>query len=83
MASGIITPGEHYRVYLEMASSKVLTPSQVEDKYHIPANRGKAYVETDICSKRIEMKKNPLYGSTEVTVRGPITLENPTIVLQP
>ena len=66
-----------------MASSKVLSPSQVAKKYRIPADHGKAYVETDICSKRIDMKKNPLYGSEEVTVRGPTILENPTIILQP
>jgi len=83
MASGQVTPGERYRVYLEMASNKPLPPQQVADKYRIPRDRGKAYVETMVCSRRIEVLKNPLYGLDEVTVKGPIQLVEPSIVIQP
>jgi hypothetical protein len=59
-----------------------LSAQKVADKYRIPIERGKAYVETDVCEDKIEWKANPLYGSKEATVKGPITLRNPTITIQ-
>jgi RHS repeat-associated protein len=82
ITNGVIQPGEHNRVYLELASSKPLSAQKVADKYRIPIERGKAYVETDVCEDKIEWKANPLYGSKEATVKGPITLRKPTITIQ-
>lgn len=61
IAPGQITPGERHRLYLEIASSRPLTPQQVADKYRIPRDGGKVYVEAMVCSKRMEIQKFSLW----------------------
>ena len=79
MNSGEILPGEHNRVYMEVAGKKALSVDEVAKRYRIPRERAGAYVETDVCADKVEWKSNPLYGTQEATVRGSVKLKNPTM----
>ncbi|WP_369303270.1 RHS repeat-associated core domain-containing protein, partial [Pseudomonas sp. N2-5-1-1] len=74
---GAILAQDSNRVYLESAKSKVLNPTEAQDKYHIKKNKGRDYIETDVEESRLELIKNPRYNSTELTVKGNLTLKNP------
>ena len=45
----------------------------------IGKGKGRDYVETDVPASRLEMVKNPSYGTPELTVKGDLPLKNHTI----
>jgi RHS repeat-associated protein len=76
---GIIRARDNNRVYLELASKKPLNQIDAETKFQINPGRGRDYIETDVDNSRLEMIKNPRYGTEELTVKGDLPLENATI----
>ncbi|AKS04963.1 RHS repeat-associated core domain-containing protein [Pseudomonas trivialis] len=74
---GVIMAQDNNRVYLEPAKSKVLSPQDAQNKYHIDKSKGRDYIELDVPESQLEMVKNPRYNTMELTVKGNLTLNNP------
>jgi hypothetical protein len=75
---GVIQAQDNNRVYVEPANKKPLSQLEAEDKYQIGRGRGRDYIETDVPDSQLEWVKNPRYGTMELTIKGNVTLENPT-----
>jgi uncharacterized protein RhaS with RHS repeats len=56
---GAILAQDNNRVFLEPAKSKVLNPTEAQNKYQIKKNKGRDYIETDVEKSRLELKKTP------------------------
>ncbi|SDQ97108.1 RHS repeat-associated core domain-containing protein [Pseudomonas grimontii] len=76
--TGVILAQDNNRVYLEPAKSKVLSPRDAQEKYQIDKSKGRDYIETDVPESQLELVKNPRYSTMELTVKGNLTLNNPT-----
>ncbi|WP_431701024.1 RHS repeat-associated core domain-containing protein [Pseudomonas sp. BR20] len=77
---GEILALDNNRVYVERAKSKVLSAADVQKRYQVDVSRGRDYVETDVPKHMLKEKKNPRYGSLELTIWGNLKLINPTFV---
>ncbi|MBC3198420.1 RHS repeat-associated core domain-containing protein, partial [Pseudomonas poae] len=76
--TGVILAQDNNRVYLEPAKSKVLSPRDAQEKYQIDKSKGRDYIETDVHKSQLELVKNPRYSTMELTIKGNLTLNNPT-----
>ncbi|MGY2042454.1 RHS repeat-associated core domain-containing protein, partial [Pseudomonas pergaminensis] len=76
--TGVILAQDNNRVYLEPAKSKVLSPRDAQEKYQINKSKGRDYIETDVHQSQLELVKNPRYSTMELTIKGNLTLNNPT-----
>jgi RHS repeat-associated protein len=76
--TGVILAQDNNRVYLEPAKSKVLSPRDAQEKYQIDKSKGRDYIETDVHESQLELVKNPRYSTMELTIKGNLTLNNPT-----
>ncbi|MFJ4133699.1 RHS repeat-associated core domain-containing protein [Pseudomonas cyclaminis] len=76
--TGVILAQDNNRVYLEPAKSKVLSPRDAQEKYQIDKSKGRDYIETDVHESQLELVKNPRYSTMELTIKGSLTLNNPT-----
>ncbi|WP_338506201.1 HYD1 signature containing ADP-ribosyltransferase family protein [Pseudomonas poae] len=74
----MILAQDNNRVYLEPAKSKVLSPRDAQEKYQIDKSKGRDYIETDVHKSQLELVKNPRYSTMELTIKGNLTLNNPT-----
>ncbi|WP_259640950.1 HYD1 signature containing ADP-ribosyltransferase family protein, partial [Pseudomonas marginalis] len=77
---GEILALDNNRVYVERARSKILSAADVQKRYQVDVSRGRDYVETDVPKHMLEEKRNPRYGSIELTIWGNLKLINPTFV---
>ncbi|MGV2892552.1 hypothetical protein, partial [Pseudomonas sp. AGC67] len=57
-----------------------LSAADVQKRYQVDISRGRDYVETDVPKHMLKEKKNPRYGSLELTIWGNLKLINPTFV---
>lgn len=77
---GVIVAQDNNRVYLEPAKNKALSPIAAQDKYQINKSKGRDYIEMDVPESTLEWIKNPRYNTMELTIKGSVTLSNPTFV---
>jgi len=78
--SGYIKASDKNKVYLELASKKPLSPTDVRNKYQIADNKGRDYVETDAPEEVLKWVRNPRYHRLELTVEGDLKLSNPKFI---
>ena len=76
--SGVIKARDNNLVYVEPARKKPMSVRDAEEKYQITKGKGWNYVETDVPEELLTWKLNPRYHEYELTVKGEITLKNPT-----
>ncbi|WP_256660627.1 hypothetical protein [Pseudomonas sp. LBUM920] len=56
---GAILAQDNNRVFLEPAKSKVLNPTEAQNKYQIKKNKGRDYIETDVEESQLELIQTP------------------------
>lgn len=66
---------------MEPAGNKPLNQLEAQTKYSIGKGRGRDYVETDELEADFEWVKDRKCHPKELTVRGDVSLKNPTFVI--